>query len=318
MIKPILSIIIPSFNTASLTKSCLLSIAQDKGLELDPHKTSGSRIPTEVIVVDNASTDNSIKVLQKLRHPPKIIANKTNLGFSQANNQGLKAAQGNYILYLNSDTQIIHSSISQTLNWFSSHPESGLCTAQLLNPDMTIQPSGGFFPNLANLFTWSLYLDDLPFINLLIPPVHPHPPQFYFHDRFFLSAHRQDWLTGAFILGRRELLEATGGFDNTYHMYGEDIDLCFRFHRRFPDYSINYLVDPQIIHYGGSSAIKKSDPLKSEYLGIIKFFQRHRSSWQLPIARSLVKINCASRLAYYSLTRQPQITGLYQQVWSKI
>ena len=206
MIKPLLSIIIVSYNTAEITLNCLKSIFTDKNLEFDLTVTDTSlKIPTELIVIDNYSTDKTLEQINQLNHPVKIITNQKNVGFSQANNQGLKLAQGNFILFLNSDTIILHSAISQSLDWLSSHPESYGCTAQLLNSDKTIQPSGGYFPNLLNTFTWCLGLDDLPFVNQIIKPLHPHSPTFYTRDHFYLHDHPQDWITGAFILIRKNI-----------------------------------------------------------------------------------------------------------------
>ena len=186
--KPVLSIIIISYNTAAITIDCLRSLIADTELKDIPH---------EIIVIDNASSDSSVDKLKKTK-TIKLITNKKNLGFAKANNQGIALAQGNYLLLLNSDTIIHHGAISQTLKWLSSHPESAACTAQLLNTDGSIQASGGFFPNLLNVFTWSTGLDDLPFVNSFIKPFHPHPPQFYTHDTFYTQNQSLDWITGAF------------------------------------------------------------------------------------------------------------------------
>ena len=184
MINPLLSIIIVSFNTSKITIDCLESILKDKGLTFDLDKISNKeQIPCEIIVVDNNSQDDSILQIEKFKKV-KLIKNKNNFGFGKANNQGLKIAKGNYILLLNSDTIILHSAISQSLNWLASHPEASVCTAQLLNKDKSIQASGGFLPNLLNVFNWTFSLDDLPFINKIIKPFHPHTPSFYTRDSF--------------------------------------------------------------------------------------------------------------------------------------
>ena len=298
-INPTLSIIIVSYNTSNLTLNCLRSILADKGLTFNLQKIeSSSKIPTEIIVVDNNSSDDTLISLQKLvtqksflKDSLQIIANKTNLGFGTANNQGLKTSQGNYLLLLNSDTVILHSAISQTLNWLSSHPESSLATAQLLNPDKSIQASGGFFPNLLNILTWATNLDDLPFINKIIPPLHPHTPDFYTHENTYLYDHSQDWLTGAFIMARKNIIEAVGGFDTKYFMYGEELELCYRIKQKFPDTQFWYLIGPQIIHIGRGSAQKSNSHINAEYQGILTFFKIHRPSWQYPIVKILIRLN---------------------------
>lgn len=307
--KPILSIIIISYNTADLTLNCIKSIFLDKGLK---------EIPFEIIVVDNNSHDDSVKAIEKLKNSLKIencelkiINNNFNAGFGKANNQGVKVAKGNYILLLNSDTIVLHSAISQSLDWLCSHPESSICTAQLLNKDKTIQASGGFFPNLANVFTWCLSLDDLPLINKFIKPIHPHTPAFYTKDKFYLSDHRQDWVTGAFLLTRKNLFNKVSGFDESYFMYGEEVELCYRIQKNTVNNQVWYLIGPQIIHFGGASATSRLDPILNEYRGIISFFKKHKPKWQIPIVKLLLKINALIRAIIH-------LSPIYLQACSKI
>lgn len=300
--KPILSIIIISYNTAKLTLDCIKSIFLDKGLK---------EIPFEIIVVDNNSHDESVQELKKLKDKITLIENKDNTGFGKANNQGVKIAKGNYILLLNSDTIILHSAISQSLDWLCSHPESSICTAQLLNKDKTIQASGGFFPNLANVLTWCLSLDDLPLINKIIKPIHPHTPTFYTKDKFYLSDHRQDWVTGAFLLTRKNLFDKVGGFDESYFMYGEEVELCYRIRKNTTNNQVWYLIGPQIIHLGGASATSRLDPILNEYRGIISFFKKHKPKWQYPLVKLLLKINALIRAIIH-------LSPIYLQACSKI
>ena len=245
---PILSIIIVNWNTANLTVDCIKSIFTDKGLK---------QLAYEIILVDNASSDDSIEKISKLKGPITIIKNKENVGFGRANNQGIKIAKGNYFLLLNTDTIILHSAISQSLDWLSSHPESYGCSAQLLNKDKSIQPSGGYFPNILNMACLLLHLDDLPFVNKIIPPFHPHSPNFYTHDNYYKKDHPQDWLTGAFMLLRREVVEKVNGFNPKFFMYGEEMEMCYRIHLQYPKMQLWYLVGPQIIHLGGASSKNK-------------------------------------------------------------
>ncbi len=321
MISPLLSIIIISYNTQDITLNCLNSILKDKGLDFSHQKNSLT--PAEIIIIDNNSTDDSPQAFKDFFQKKGIthyhlISNSQNLGFGAANNQGLKISQGNYVLFLNSDTLILHSAISQSLDWLSSHPEAGTCTAQLLNSNKTIQPSGGFFPNLTNVFTWCTGFDDLPFINQIIPPLHPHSPDFYTHDNFYLKDHPQDWVTGAFMLTRKSILDKIDGFDEKYFMYGEELELSFRLKQKFPQYQTWYLVGPQIIHLGGASAVSKIDPILNEYRGIISFFKKHQPSWQLKFITFSLKSNAYLRSIIYKIIGRSQTANLYQQACSKI
>jgi GT2 family glycosyltransferase len=302
MIKPLLSIIIVSYNTCDITLNCLKSVFADKNLQFDLTKNDASlKIPTEIIVIDNNSPDNSVAEIKKLKNKITVIANKNNPGFGNANNQGLKIAQGNYILLLNPDTIILHSAISQSLDWLSSHPESYGCTAQLLNADKSIQASGGYFPNLLNVAAWCLGFDDLPLINKIIKPLHPHTPQFYTHDKFYLTDHPQDWLTGAYMMLRQNVLSEVEGFDPNYFMYSEELEMCYRIHLKHPSSQLWYLVGPQIIHLGGASSKNKQFSYDKEYQGILHFFEKHRSPATAKIVSVLVKINRLLRSTVYQL-----------------
>ena len=301
MIKPILSIIVLSYNTSKITVDCLKSVYTDKNLEFDLSKNnSDEKIPTELIVIDNISPDDSVTQIKKIKQPMIFIENKTNPGFGKTNNQAIKLARGNYILMINSDVVILHSAISQAVIWLSSHPEAVACTAQLLNPDQTIQMSGGYFPNFINMTTWCLGIDDIPFVNSLIKPFHPHTPSFYTHDRFYLTDHRQDWVTGAFMLFRANQLKKINGFDPDYFMYGEEMELFYRLHQTYPHLQVWYLVGPQIIHIGRASAPNKKLPYTQEHEGIITFYQKHHPS-QLPVIKILLLINKILRQTVYKV-----------------
>lgn len=334
MINPTLSIIIVSYNTSTLTLNCLKSILLDKGLDLNfqkspkatdktSNKKDSPKTPTEIIIIDNNSKDSSVKDLQKfikdkkLDKTIKLIANKDNLGFAKANNQGIALSTGEYLLLLNSDTLILHSAISQSLDWLCSHPEAAACTAQLLNQDKTIQASGGFFPNLLNTFTWSTGLDDLPFINSLIKPIHPHTPNFYTKDSFYLSDHQQDWVTGAFMMLRRSVINPKQTFDPHYFMYGEELELSYRIKKQHPQLQTWYLIGPQIIHLGGASAESRLDPILNEYLGIHSFFKKHKPDYQAHLVRFLLKTNARLRAIIFTILRSPK-ASLYQTACSKL
>jgi len=318
MIKPVLSVIIVSYNTCQITLDCLKSILADKGLSFDLEKNDPSeKIPTEIIIVDNNSRDDSIEQIKKYPFI-KIIQNKENFGFAKANNQGINSARGNYLLLLNSDTVILHSAISQALTWLSSHPECSTCTAQLLNKDRTIQASGGFFPNLLNVFTWSTGMDDLPFVNKVILPLHPHTPEFYTHDSFYLKDHLQDWVTGAFMLLRKSAITQNPGFDENYFMYGEELEWLYRLHKNQPSMQVWYLVGPQVIHLGAASATNRADPIINEYLGILSFFKKHRNPLDYQTARSFLKINAILRSIIYFIIGKKEKSSFYRQACSKI
>ncbi len=276
--KPLLSIIIVSYNTSKLTISCIKSILQDSDLK-------NGNIPFEIIIIDNNSKDDSVAKIENLNlNNLHLIKNSNNPGFGFANNQGFKIAKGQYLLLLNSDTLITNSSISQCLTWLSSHPDCACVSPQLLNTDGSIQETGGYFPNFINILAWRTHLDDLPFFNKIIKPFHPHGPNFYTKDDFYTKDQVLDWLTGAFILTRKSILNKVKGFDETFFMYAEEVDLQYRIKQAFPSLYNQYLSGPKIIHHRGASAKNKSDILLQEKKGIKRFFEIHKPQ-QLPFLK---------------------------------
>ncbi len=314
-IRPVLSIIIVNYNTKELLRQCLESIFKnDKRLDfsgqwIDP--TEEERIPAEIIIVDNNSTDGSVEFIKSLtslrvnelrkkkkkkkknslinnrKISIKLIENKKNLGFAKANNQGIKIARGEYILLLNSDTIIPEGAISQTIYWLSAHPKVGVVSCKLLNRDRTIQPTGGFFPNLANIFTWVFFLDDLPLVNRLIKPFHPHPPQFWTKEGWYLKTRELDWVTGAFFLIRKAVIREVGLLRKNFFMYVEEVEWCYRIKKA--GWRVFFYDGAKIIHLGGASG-KSITSIVGEDQGLVKFFSLHKPKWQLPILKAMLKI----------------------------
>ncbi len=319
-IEPTLSIIIISYNTKGLLKGCLTSIfSNDKFLDFSLAIKKSEKIPTEIIVVDNNSQDESVAYLKKLEKNKKIklILNKENLGFAKANNQGMKLAKGNYYLLLNSDTLILNCAISQTLLWLASHEEAGAATCQLLNKDKTIQPSGGFFPNLTRVFCWSFFLDDLPLFNKLVKPIHPHADTFYTKDSWYNQIREQDWITGAFFMIKKAAAQDSGYFDENFFMYAEELEWCYRLKQK--GWKIYYLNNPAIIHLGGGSAKTPEGAIINEYLGLERFFQLHKPKWQFPLIKLLFKTNALARwLVFGIIGGSQEKKDVYQKALKKI
>ena len=124
-----LSIVIVSWNVRDLLRQCLCSILQSQACEL------------EVIVVDNASTDDSVGMVQAEFPDVCIVANTHNRGFPAANNQGIAAAQGRYVFLLNPDTEVVADALATMVDFSDTHPDVGIVGPQLLNPDGSVQPS---------------------------------------------------------------------------------------------------------------------------------------------------------------------------------
>jgi GT2 family glycosyltransferase len=224
-----LSIIIPNFNTKELLKKCLKSIKK-----------------AETIVVDNGSTDGSVEMIKK-EFPEVIpIENHKNLGFAKAVNQGIKCAKGDYILVLNSDTEVKNGALKCLVDFARQHPEAGIVGARLLNPDGSIQPSIYHFPTIFRAIK-----------------------EFWFgqkgsYEKYYVIGEDPvsvDAVTGAAMLIPRKTIEKVGLFDERYFMYFEDLDYCRRVKKA--GLKVYYLPEARIIHFHGKSSISVGE--KSYY-----------------------------------------------------
>lgn len=299
-----LSIIIVSYNTRKLITNCIKSIIKNlKGVSF------------EIIVVDNGSSDGSVKKLTELNRLIKLIKNKDNVGFAKANNQGVKIAKGRYILFLNSDTLIRENVIFEILAWMKRNPKVAVATCALRNVDGSIQGTGGYFPSLFRIFSWMFFLDDIPYIDRIIKPFHPlhSASPIYKGESFYLKPKEVDWVTGAFMLVRKKVLEEVGYFDEDYFMYAEDVDLCFRVKSK--GWQIWYLPQWSITHIGGGSSTKEF-PILSEYKGIKLFFKKHKPSWTYSLVRFFLKCGALFRMILFGFIKGKEGFEIYAKAFS--
>lgn len=298
-----LSIIIVSFNTKKLLQECLKSVFDNT------HGTS-----LEVFLVDNASTDGSVEMVTEQFPQVKITKNSQNLGFAKANNQAISQARGRYVLLLNSDTKVLDSAIDKMILWMDDHPQVGVSGCQLLNSDRSIQASGGFFPTIPRLICWMLFLDDLPILGRLIKPVHPHTPDFIFTDNLYQQEHFQDWVTGAFFMVRREVIDRIGILDENFFMYVEEMEYCYR--AKQAGFEIAYVPSAQVIHYGGgSSGFSSKNAVVGEYQGLRYFYKKHFSFYERGISLLFLKLGAILRWLILGVAlRQKEAKEAYGQI----
>ena len=284
-----LSIIIVSFNTKNLLKSCIESIIENTG-----------KVSYEIIVIDNASKDGSNDLVKDYakKYQIKLIENIVNIGFGSANNQGIKESTGKYILFLNSDTLIKNHTIEKMYSWMEIHPKVGVASCALLNNDGSLQGTGGYFPSLIRVFSW-MTIQDIPFVDSLIKPFHPMKSKsFRKGDAFYKEEKELDWVTGAFLLTRKKIMDKVGYFDEDYFMYTEEVDYCYRVKKE--GWKIFYVPSISVIHLGGASGISGENVI-NEYRGVKLFYQKHYPSWQYPLLRLFLKIGALWRMFVFGL-----------------
>ena len=204
---PEISVVIVSYNCSKLLAACLSSISNsDPGL------------PCELIVVDNASSDDSVAMVGKLFPHVKLIVNHTNLGFSVANNIGLRQAGGRYLLLLNPDTELTSpGTLRRFVTFMDANPDVGAAGGELVHSGGQKQVSAGYAPSPATLFCFSFFVAKLTqnrIKGLALLPV---------RDKR-IERVDVDWICAACMIVRREVMTDAGLLDETYFLYGEDIE----------------------------------------------------------------------------------------------
>lgn len=234
-----ISIVIVNYNVKDLLFNCLKSI-QDASKKLN----------VQTIVVDNNSIDKSVEYLTPLFPDVEFIANKENVGFSKANNQGFEISTGKYVLILNPDTVLNEETLNVMYDYMEKHPETGMSGCKVLNPDGSFQLScRRGFPTPWNSFSKLFGLQSL----------FPKVKLFSGYNLTFKSiddTYEVDALIGAFMFARKNVLDEIGGFDEQFFMYGEDLDLCYKV--KEAGWKIDYVHTTTIIHYKGESTRRSS------------------------------------------------------------
>ena len=234
-----LSIIIVSYNTSDFLKECLESIKKN---------TEG--LNYEIIVVDNASSDNSLQVLRAKFPDVLVIKKQENIGFSKANNLGIEKSKGRYVLFLNPDTVVYKDSLLGMVKFMDEHKEAGAATCKLLMPDGRLDDAAHRgFPNPWNSLSYFFGLSKLFPKSRLFSGY-----SLGFMD--FLNIHEIDACAGAFMIVRKKAGEQIRWWDEDYFFYGEDLEFCFRLKEK--GWKIYFVPSVSALHYKGiSGGIKK-------------------------------------------------------------
>ncbi len=229
-----LSVIIVNWNVRDLLQRALASV----------YASWDGRPGLEIIVVDNASHDDSVAMLRETFPNVQVIANAENRGFTGGNNQGLAAATGDFLLLLNPDTEIVGDALPRMVDYLQIHPGVGMLGPQLLNPDGSAQSSRRRFPTLPVLFLESTWLEKLAPRKVL--------QHYYAKEQPDDLVQNVDWITGAAMLTRREAVAQVGGMDEGFFMYSEELDWCRRI--RETGWRVVYFPEARIVHHEGKSS----------------------------------------------------------------
>ncbi len=251
-----ISVVIVNYNVKDFLSKCLNSIAVQSGIEF------------EIIVVDNASQDNTGDMMDSEFPYVKFIQNGENMGFGRANNQALRLCDSRYLYFLNPDTIVRPNAFRSIIKFMDSHPEIGLAGTRLINPDGSSQPS------VENRY----------------------PSQRYARkEQAAFKRMKGDiaWVSGASMIARQEVIESVKGFDEDFFLYAEETDLCLRI--RKAGWAIGYIPEAVIVHWKGKSEqdTVQAEVWKKKFRGELTFYKKHYPE------KVVRKIRNASRIKAY-------------------
>lgn len=249
-----------------------------------------------MFVVDNNSVDGSVQLIKEKFPQVKLIANKTNSGFSVANNQAIKESLGQYVLLLNPDTVVQEDTFEKALAFMDAHPDAGGLGIKMLDG------KGNFLPESKR----GLPTPAVAFYKIFgLAKLFPNSKKFGQYHLTYLDKnknHSVDILSGAFMLMRKEALDKVGLLDETFFMYGEDIDLSYRLTQG--GYKNYYFADSSIIHYKGESTKKSSvNYVIVFYKAMAIFAKKHFSHSHAQIFHFLIYLAIYLRAGIAIVTR---------------
>lgn len=280
-----LSVIIVNYNVKHFVEQCLHSVFN-----------ASKNLNIEVFVVDNNSVDGSVPFIKQKFPLVKLIENKSNTGFSVANNQAIKVSTGKYVLLLNPDTVVQEDTFEKVVKFMNDHPEAGGLGIKMFDG------KGNFLPESKR----GLPTPAVAFYKIFgLAKLFPNSKKFGQYHLTYLDkdkTHEIDVLSGAFMLMRKETLDKVGLLDETFFMYGEDIDLSYRI--TLGGYKNYYFADSSIIHYKGESTKKSSvNYVIVFYKAMAIFAQKHFSSGNAKLFNFLIHLAIYLRAGMAITTR---------------
>ena len=242
-----LSIVILNYNVRYFLELCIKSV-----------QAAVATLDAEIIVVDNNSEDESCEMVKTLFPEVVLIENKENFGFSKGNNIGVSQAKGEYLCILNPDTVVAEDTFTSLLNFASNKEKLGIVGCKLING------VGDFLPESKR---------NIPYVKAAFKKLYGNSKEYYANHLNENESGKVDILVGAFMLMKRDVFEKTGGFDEDYFMYGEDIDLSYKVLKL--GLKNHYVGSTTVIHYKGESTLRDKHYARRFYGAMQIFYKKH-------------------------------------------
>lgn len=252
-----LAIIVVTYNSATEIGPCLDSLVGHTG-----------PFPTTITVVDNASSDDTVQVVRDRWPSVQVIESPGNVGFSRANNLGIRATTGDYVLLMNPDTVAPPGAIQTLVRGLAAQPDAAIAGARLLSdrgfPELSWGDPIGPWNELKRKVFSILYYRK---VRRIVRKV----------DKLSRMAREVAWVSGACMVIRRPDLEAVGLLDERYFMYTEDVDLCVAMAKR--GRAVLYVAGAEVLHHRGKSAARNPETERLYRQSQVAYYEKHLPRW---------------------------------------
>jgi GT2 family glycosyltransferase len=268
-----MDVAIVNFNAREHLRACLASVERDAS--------------SDVLVVDVSSSDGSTEMVHSAFPWARLVV-CANRGYGAAANRALAETSSDYVLLLNSDTVLQRGSIRALCQYLAATRRAGVVGPRLVNPDGSVQPSCYPFLTPVNALLVLTLLNELigavPFVRERHLPTSSHE-----------HAGAVPWVKGAALAIRREAFDAVGGFDESYFMYAEDLDLCYRL--QGASWEVHFTPAATVVHTGGASTTQQRRTMTGQlFASLVHFYERHYSVLQLIELRVVLASVMTARL----------------------
>lgn len=275
------SVVIVNYNRREWLRACLQSVI------------NGARdTAIEVIVVDNASCDGAPSMVSREFPEVRLVCNTSNRGFAAATNQGISHAGGGYVFLLNPDTLVARGSVGELCRFLDQHPEVGLVGPKLTDCDGALQHSIRNFPTLCNQAFEGLML------HRILPEATERLGEVVTSGRSYRETRQVDWLCGAALLARREMIESVGDLDEAFFLYAEEKDWCYRAAKE--GWKTYYHPHAEVVHRGGQSG-EDPDLFVQLMDSRARFVRKHYSRSTAAVIRAVNDVRVLSRFLVWGL-----------------
>lgn len=269
-----IAVVIVNHNTREHLRQCLASLLLES--------------PSEIVVVDNASTDGSVEMVRSEFPGVKLQDNSRNFGYGAAANQGMAGCTAEYVLLLNGDTHVSAGTLDALADYLDNNPAAAIAGPRLVNPDGTLQRSCFPFPGTLK---WFLHFDMLGQLIRRIPILRNYQWRMWPHTR----AQIVPWVMGAALAIRRQSFISAGGFDESYFMYSEETDLCYRLNAA--GWQVHFAPVTTVVHVGQASTNQYRAEMAVEHVSSkLLFYRRHYSTLRFAVLALMMVGSILARL----------------------